>query len=167
LAPFVDEQNRVSFALVEVGEIFSDHEAVCIELGAVADSIARIGGLIVVGRIALDTQVCAPRLIPLPHGGRQRLANPIRARQAAQVAGFTLGARNKKTHARGWGARGVNNPVHTGGNNRQRRDCKQRVVKFHKILLFKIRSGPEFHLCNGAESGASPQRWAVCWSATY
>jgi hypothetical protein len=125
LAPFVDEQNRVSFALVEVGEIFADHEAVGIEPGAVADSIARIGGLIVVGRIALHTQVCVPRLIPLPHGGRQSLANLIRASQAAQIAGLTLGARNKKPHARGWRAGGVNNSVHTAGsNNRQRRDCK-------------------------------------------
>src|SRR5262245_26517894 len=149
------------FAFVKVGEIFADHEAVGIEPGAVAYSIARIGGLIVVGRILLHTQVCAPRLIPLPHGSRQSLANLIRACQTAQVAGFTLGARNKKTHARGWGAGGVNNSVHTaGGNNRQRRDCKQRFIKFHKILLFKTRFDPEFHICN-AESGASPQRWAV------
>src|SRR4030095_5943653 len=102
LTLFVDEQDRGSSALVEVGEIFSDHQSVSIEPGAVADSIARIGGLIVVRRIALHTQVCAPRLIHLPHGDRQVLANFIRGRQAAQVAGFTLGARNKETHARTW-----------------------------------------------------------------
>jgi hypothetical protein len=125
LAPFVDEQNRISSALVEIGEIFADHETIGVKPGAVADSIARIRGLIVVGRIALHTQVCAPRLIPLPHGGRQSLANPIGARQAAQIAGFTLGARNKKTYARGWRAGAVNNSVHTAGSkNRQRRDCK-------------------------------------------
>src|SRR5262249_3791047 len=84
-------------------------------------------------------------------GSCQSLANLIRACQTAQVAGFTLGARNKKTHARGWGAGGVNNSVHTaGGNNRQRHDCKQRFIEFHKLLLFKIRFGPEFHVCNGA-----------------
>ena len=48
-------------------------------------------------------------LSPCPTAVAESLANPIRARQAAQVAGFTLGARNKKTHARGWGAGGVNN----------------------------------------------------------
>jgi hypothetical protein len=110
---------------MEVGKIFSDHEAVSIEPWAVTDSIARIGGLVVVRRIALHAQVCAPRLIPLPHGSRQSLANPIRARQTAQIAGFTLGARNKKTHARGWRASGVNNSIDTATtNNRQRYDCK-------------------------------------------
>ena len=117
LAPFVDEQNRISSALVEIGEIFADHEAIGVKPGAVADSIARIGRLVVVGGIALHTQVRAPRLISLPHGGRQILANPIRASQAPQIAGFTLGARNKKTHARGWGAGAVNNPVHTAASN--------------------------------------------------
>jgi len=117
LAPFVDEQNRISSALVEIGEIFADHEAIGVKPGAVADSIARIGRLVVVGGIALHTQVRAPRLISLPHGGRQILANPIRASQAPQIAGFTLGARNKKTHARGWGVGAVNNPVHTAASN--------------------------------------------------
>jgi hypothetical protein len=62
------------------------------------------------------------------------VANFIRGRQAAQVAGFTLGARNKETHARTLCIGGVDSSVHPAdGNNRERRDCKQQVVKFHKI----------------------------------
>jgi hypothetical protein len=126
LTLFVDEQDRVSSALVEIGEILSDHEPVRIEPRTVADSIARIGWLIVVGRIALRAQVCAPRLIPLPHGGCQSLASPIGGRQAAQVTSFTLGARNKKTHA---GARRIgsvaNSVPKASGDNRQDHDCKK------------------------------------------
>src|SRR4029079_1743456 len=158
LALFVDEQDRVSSALVAIGEVFSDHEAVSIEPGAVADSIASIGGLIVVGRIPLHAQVCAPRLIPLPHGGCQSLANPIRGHQAAQVASFALGARDKKTHA---GARGIGRVTHSvriaGDNDSQRRYCKQQAVKFHKMIPLTIRSGPAFRVCSCAESDASSQ----------
>jgi len=104
---------------------------------------------------------------PLPHGGRQKFGNPIRARQAAQVAGFTLGARNKKPMLE-VGRRQRQHSVHTAGaNNRERRDCKKRIVKFHKILLFEITFGPEFHVCYGAESGASPQRCAISSRTDY
>src|SRR5581483_464368 len=126
LALFVDEQDRVSSALVEIGEIFSDHQAVGVEPGAVADSIARIGGLIAVGRIALHAQIRAPRLVPLPRGGCQSLASPIGARQAASMAGFTLGARNKTSQAGVPAIRSVTNSVPAASNNhRQHRDYKQ------------------------------------------
>jgi hypothetical protein len=121
LAALVKKYRSVSFAGVQIGEVLCDHDAFGIEPGAVANPTAGVGRLVVIIGIPLDTQVGSPIAVAETYGGRQILANFIRALEAAQVSGLALSAADKKTH-RARSARGADPFVPMTADESEQRD---------------------------------------------
>src|SRR5262245_13961427 len=130
---------------MKISEILADHESVGVEPGAVADPVAGMGRIIVVGRISLHAQVGSPHFVSVPHGSRQGLTDLVCSNQAAQVPSLAFSAGNKEAHARRRSARRADDAVpFSGCDNHEHPHGEQRDVKPHIASL--LPSGRSFSI---------------------
>jgi hypothetical protein len=100
LSALVEKNVGVSFAGVQLIEVFRDHLAFGIGPGSRADAAPRIRRLVAVVGIFFRAQVRAPGPIAGADGAREILASLIGSAQAAQVSGLVPGTCNEKGHLR-------------------------------------------------------------------
>ena len=75
----VEKYVRISFARVQLVEIFSNYDAFDVGPRASADAAARVRGFVAVVGIMLGAQIGVPGPVAKADGARQLLANFIRA----------------------------------------------------------------------------------------
>ena len=99
LAALVKKQIGVSFASVQFGKIFRDHDAFSIRPRASADSTAGVGRLVAIVGIPLHAQVGVPSLVAETHCACEFLANTVCARSPPRLAVLLLALLTKKLMA--------------------------------------------------------------------
>jgi hypothetical protein len=81
----VEEHGGVAHSRVQLGVVVRDKDEIDVVPGPCTDAIARVRRLIVVRRIALDTEIGPPTAIAVARGRREALTGGVGAAQAAKL----------------------------------------------------------------------------------